>query len=224
MIAACGMTPASFSVCTAKRTLTNAPGQSRSSLLSNSALTRTVPECGIDGVVDEAGAARKAAAPVGQPAVTSPPPRAQRRERIAEVALRQAERDGDRVELRDRHQRVAGRLHEAAGEDVDRAGAPGAGAAIRRVRQADLRRLDRRAVGGDDGALRVDQRLVGVDRALRDEVLRQQVLAARELALGIGKRRLVLGELRLRLGDVDLVVARVEREQRLAGAGRTGLP
>jgi hypothetical protein len=53
---------------------------------------------------------------------------------------------------------------------------------------------------------------------LRDEVLREQILAARQLALGIGERGLVLGELRPRLGDVDLVVARVEHEQRLAGA------
>ena len=95
---------------------------------------------------------------------------------------------------------------------------PALGATMRLYDEADLRRLDGGADGGDDGALRIDQRLVGVDRALRDEVLREQVLAARELALGVGERGLVLRELRLRLGDVDLVVARVEREQQLAGA------
>jgi hypothetical protein len=70
---------------------------------------------------------------------------------------------------------------------------------------------------GDHRLLRIDQRLVGVDRALRDEVLREQVLAPRQLPLRVGERGEVLGELRARLGDVDLVVARVEGEEELAG-------
>jgi hypothetical protein len=218
MIAACGITLAPLSVCTARRTVTNAPGQRRSSLLANSALTRTVPDAASTALSTNCSLPTTVLPLSGSSAVTGAAAGAKRRQGGAEVSLRQAERDRDRIELGDRDQRVAARLHGAAGVDVDRAGTARRRRDDSRVRQADLRRVDRGAVGGDDGARRLDQRLVGVDRALRDEVLREQVLAARELALGVGERGLVLGELRPRLGDVDLVVARVEREEQLAGA------
>ena len=63
----------------------------------------------------------------------------------------------------------------------------------------------------------VDQRLVGVDRALRDEVLRQQVAAARELALRVGERRLVLRSCACALARLASSARAVEREQQLAG-------
>ena len=85
-------------------------------------------------------------------------------------------RDRDRVELGDRHQRRAARLHAAAGEDVDRAGA--ARAPARRSGVYD-RPTCAASIAARSAAttalLRLDQRLVGVDRALRDEVLREQV-------------------------------------------------
>ena len=74
MIAACGMTLAPLSVCTASRMLTKAPGQSRSSLLANSALTFTVPEFA-STVLSTKSSLPLALAPVsGKVAVTLPPP------------------------------------------------------------------------------------------------------------------------------------------------------
>ena len=211
------MTLAPFSVCTARRIVTKAPGQSRSSLLANSALTRTVPEAASTALSTNCSLPVSAVPPSGSTAVTLPPPArivASASPRLRCGRLKATAIGSSWVIVTSA---VAARLHGAAGEDVDRAGAAGGRRDDAVVRQADLRRVDRGAVGGDDGALRLDQRLVGVDGALRDEVLREQVAAARQLALGVGERGLVLGELRPRLGDVDLVVARVEREQRLAG-------
>jgi hypothetical protein len=173
------------------------------------------PGVRIHRVVDEGQLAGEGAPVFRQHGRDAAAARAQRVQRVLQVALRQVEADGDRVELGDRDQRRRARLHQRAGEHVDRAGAPRARRDDAVVRQRDLRRPERGAVSLDHRALGVGLRLVGVERGLRDEVLRQQLLASGELALRVGQRSEVLLQLGLRLRDVGLVRARIEREQQL---------
>ena len=128
------------------------PGQSRSSLLANSALTRTVPDAASTALSTNCSLPSMPPRALRQQRRHLAAAGAQRRQCLAEIALRQAESDRDRIELGDRDERRAGRLHGAAGENVDRAGTsrPRRDDAV--VRQADLCRLDRRPIGSDDGA------------------------------------------------------------------------
>ncbi len=71
-------------------------------------------------------------------------------------------------------------------------------------------------VGLQACVLGVDRGLGRVDRALRDEALRQQFARARQLAPGIGQLRLGPGDLGPQPGCLGLLAARVEREQQLA--------
>ena len=91
MIAACGITLASFSVCTASRTLTKAPGHRLLFLVGELGLDADGARARIDGVVDELQLAGERAAALGQHRRHLAAAAAQRRERIAEVALRQGE-------------------------------------------------------------------------------------------------------------------------------------
>jgi hypothetical protein len=118
--------------------------------------------------------------------------------------------------LRDGDQRQR-RLHQRARVDVDGADAPRDGRAQRGIAQRHLRALHGGAVGGHGGALRLELRERGVGRALGDEVLRHQVLAALVLARQVGHGGLVLLLLRTGAREVGLVVAVVEREEQLAG-------
>ena len=74
MTAACGITLAPFSVCTASRTVTNAPGQRRSSLFWKSAFTRTVPEFASTALSTNCSRPMIRPAPSGSTAETLPPP------------------------------------------------------------------------------------------------------------------------------------------------------
>ena len=199
MIAACGITIASFSVCTASRTLTKAPGQSLSSSLANSALTRTVPEPASTALSTNCSLPVSVPRASGSTAVTLPPPL--RSVCSASPRLRcgrlKATAIGSSWVIVTSAAPVGCTVLPA--KTLIAPARPADGATMRLYDSADLRRLDRRAVRRDDRLLRLDQRLVGVDRALRDEVLREQVAAARELALRVGERGLVLRELRLRL-------------------------
>ena len=136
---------------------------------------------------------------------------------VAQVALRNAEGHGNRIELCDRHQRCHIGLHCVAGRDCHAAGTPRVRCHDAGVREGNARCVDGGLIGSHHGQLRIELCLAGVERALRDEVLRQQLLCPCPLPLRIGQCRIVFGQLRLRLGNIGLVGARIEREEQLAG-------
>ena len=115
--------------------------------------------------------------------------------------------------MRDRDQWRHIGLHGVAGRDGNRAGAPGVGRHDAGVGEGNAGCVDGGLVSRHHGQLGLDLRPAGIECALRDEVLRQQLLGTGPLALRVGERGIVLGQLRLRLGDIGLVGACIEREQ-----------
>ncbi len=103
----------------------------------------------------------------------------------------------------------------AAGPDVHGAGAAGEGRADLVVAQRDGGGFHRGGVRVHQAAAALQAGQRGVQGALRDEVLRQQVLGAFVLALQVAEAGLVAGELGPRLVEVGAVRALVEAEQDL---------
>ncbi|MNS97803.1 hypothetical protein D3C72_1321500 [compost metagenome] len=167
----------------------------------------------IDRVVDEVERAEQRLAPARDQRLDLGA-RARRGQQVLQVAFGHGEAHGDGVELGDGDQRQRG-LHQRTRVDVDGADAPRDGRAQRGVAQRHLRRLHGRAVGRHGGALRLELRQRGVGRALGNEVLCHQVLAALVLALQVGHGGLVLLLLGPGAGQVGLVVAVVQREEQL---------
>ncbi len=138
--------------------------------------------------------------------------------KLGEVALRDRERDVDRAQLVERHQRrriaAPDRVAELEGDGaepaVDRGPDGGVG-------QLDLGALDRGLVGLDRRLGGVDAGLGGVELLLGGEVLASERGQALELAPGVGELGAVALQGRQRLVERRLRLPAVEQEQDVAG-------
>ena len=147
----------------------------------------------------------------------------------------------------DHDQRIADvvGLHDVALVDQEIAGAPVDGRADLRVRELQPHVLHRRLVRPHHGARGLHRRLVGLDRGGQAQLVRADLvvllardhaavdqppvailldhgivvlrLVAREVGLGLGDLRLMLGELGARLLERGLEGARVDGEEEVAG-------
>ncbi len=93
---------------------------------------------------------------------------------------------------------------------------PVQGRAYRRVIELELRRLDCRLIGLDEGGELIDQRLRRVLLLLGVEAARGEIIGAAEIELGIGELGFVLRPLRGRLIDSGLERARVDLGEHVA--------
>ncbi len=135
---------------------------------------------------------------------------------MRQLAFRHREADSDRIHLDNREHRRAGRLRQAAHVHIDRAQATADAGADLVVTGGDSARLQRRLVGLQRTAQPIDLVARAIDHCLRDEIFCQQFLVALQRLFGVGQVGALAGQLRLRLGHVRFVAARVQRKQQLA--------
>ena len=70
-------------------------------------------------------------------------------------------------------------------------------------------------IGGDRGCGGFKNGLGGVNRTLRNKVLREKLLRAFKLALGIGQSGLVFGQLGACFGNIGLIGSRIQGEHQV---------
>ncbi len=85
------------------------------------------------------------------------------------------------------------------------------------VRQSNPSGINSGLIGGNRGRGSFNNGLGGVNRTLRNKVLRKKLLRAFKLALGIGQSGLVFGQLGAGFGNIRFIGSRIQGEHQVTG-------